>query len=194
MMLQSCREISIARTRQVAIMMDPYKGQGEEAVAAVAAKQLVDDDVVGPDPGDPAEPRQALEEIAGEPVPQEGAGEDHHEPLVAADAPAVGARGVGGRMVVEGVKEGAVDEVGRPDHGGRPDEESPGQSGQPVARAERRDAKHDLPQPPKVLLVPHALGNHNVGGIQGAAAIRSLEEDGQPTGTQSGPGQSVDLH
>jgi hypothetical protein len=160
-----------------------HQRQRHEPVTTITAKQLVDDGAVGPDPGDPREPRQALEEDAGEPVPHKRAHKDIEEPLVPADGPAVGPRRVRGRVVVEGVKEGAVDEVGGPDHGRRPDQEAARQPGQPVPGAERRDAKHHLPQPAKALLVPDLLGDNHVRGIESAAAVRSLRESAHASST-----------
>lgn len=77
-------------------------------------------------------------------------------------------------MVVERVKQGAIDQVGGPDHGGWPDQEATGQTSQSVASAECSDAKQDLESPAKLLAVEDLLGKKHISCIKNAATIRSL--------------------
>jgi hypothetical protein len=68
------------------------------------------------DPRDPRKVGEGLEEVPGEEVPREGAEEGVEEEALARDA-AVGAL-AGEVLGVEGVEEGAGDEVRWPDWGG----------------------------------------------------------------------------
>ena len=77
-------------------------------------------------------------------------------------------------MVVEGVEEGTVDKVGRPDHGGGPNEEASGEAGKAVAGAESRDTQENLPCPSERLLIPHLLGDNDVGSVKGTTAVCGL--------------------
>ncbi|KAH6607395.1 hypothetical protein Trco_003708 [Trichoderma cornu-damae] len=146
---------------QEAAVDGPVEGDGHEAVPVGGAEDLVDDDVGRGDPADPGKGGQALEDPAGEPVPDEGAEADDEEELVAADGPAA-------------VEEGDVDQVGGPDHGGGPNQEAAGQAGQAVPGAQGGDAEEKLEGPAEVLLVEELLGQQDVGGIEHATTIGSL--------------------
>lgn len=152
----------------------PVKGDGHEAIPVHPAKELVDDGAVGPNPAEKAKVREAFENPTREPVPDKcGEADDTEEP-VAADGPAVGSRGVGWRVVVQAVEHGAVDEVGRPDHGSWPDQEATGETGKAISGAERSDAKEELESPAKGLVVEEALGQENISSIQRTTTICGL--------------------
>ncbi len=77
-------------------------------------------------------------------------------------------------MVVKGVKEGAVHEISRPDHSGRPHQEAASQTSKTISNAKCGDAKEELESPAKVLLVKELLGQDHIGGIKRASTIGSL--------------------
>lgn len=77
---------------------------------------------------------------------------------------------------MQSVEQGAIDEIGGPDHGGGPDQEAAGETGEPVAGAQRGDAEEDLEGRPKVLAVKDLLRNQDVRGVDDAAAVGSLEQ------------------
>jgi hypothetical protein len=79
-------------------------------------------------------------------------------------------------MIVQCVEKGAVDQVGRPDHGCRPDQKTSRKTGESVPSAECRDAQQHLPAPAKVLTVESLLSYYNISCVQGTAAIGRLPE------------------
>lgn len=148
----------------------PVKGDGQETQAGVAAKDLVDDDVVG---GDPAGEHEELEELGkdlGNPLPDKGAGGDDEEEAVAANLPAVGHGRVGGRVVVQRVHDGGGDEHSGPHHGRGPDEEASGDASNAEAHGLGGEDEEDLEAPAELLVVEDFLGQQDVDGVGGGGS------------------------
>lgn len=120
-------------------------------------ENFVDYDTIRRNPHNPGKRRQALEDPSGEPVPDKGAKSNDEEQLVAADGPTVGLCRVRWRVIVQAVEESDVDQISRPDHGGRPNQEAASQASQPVSSTQRGDAEKKLESPAEVLLVPETL-------------------------------------
>lgn len=77
---------------------------------------------------------------------------------------------------MKGVKEGAVDEISRPDHGCGPHKESPGKTSKTVAGAQCRDAKQDLESPPKMLPIKLFLCYYHIGSIKRTTTVCGLQK------------------
>lgn len=162
------------RRAQKAAVYRPVERGGHKAISVRWAKDLLDNDAVRRNPTNPGKRRQALEDPTGEPVPDKGTKAYNEEQLVAADGPTVGLCRVGWRVIVQAVEEGDVDQVGGPDHGGRPDQEATSQAGQAISSTQRGDAKQKLECPAEILLVPQTLSQEDIGGIQYTTTIGSL--------------------
>lgn len=78
------------RRAQEAAVYGPVERGGHEAISVRGTENLLDNDTVGRNPANPSKRRQALEDPAGEPEPDKGAGANNEEQLVAADGPTVG--------------------------------------------------------------------------------------------------------
>lgn len=121
------------------------------------AENLVDNDIVWRNPANPGKRRQALEDPSGEPVPDKGTKANNEEQLIAADGPTVGLCRVRWRVIVQAVEESDVDQIGGPNHGGRPDQEATSQTSQAVSSTQRGDAEEKLESPAEILLVKETL-------------------------------------
>lgn len=120
------------RTQETAVYRPVERG-GHEPISVSWTKYLLDNDTVRRNPANPSKRREALEDPAGEPEPDKGTGAHNEKQLVAANGPTVGLCRVRWRVIVQAVEEGDVDQVGRPDHGGRPDQEATSQASQAVS-------------------------------------------------------------
>ena len=141
----------------------PVKRDRHQTVAGVSSKDLVDKHVVWRKPADPSEIRKSAEDPTREPIPDEACRADNQEELVPADAPSVGLRRIRAGVVMKRVEQGAIHEISGPDHGRRPDEETPGQTSQTVTGAESCDTEEQLESPAEVLAVKELLSDQNVG-------------------------------
>jgi hypothetical protein len=123
----------------------------------VVSKNLVDNDAVGCDPAGNRKVRQALENPAWKPVINEGATANDEEKLIASNGPTVSLGWVRSGMIMQGIEKRAVDQVGGPNHGCRPDKEATGKSSHSIASAECCNAKEKLKPKTKFLLVEDFL-------------------------------------
>lgn len=160
--------------------LGPVEGDGDQTESAGVPEQLVDDDVVGCDPGGESKVRKRLEDPAREEVPAEGAAENDQEVPVTTDAPSVRLARVGRGVVVEGVEERGVDQVGGPDHGCGPYQELAEQASETVAEHLRGKGEEKLEPPAKVVAVETLHGNDGVGRIRCAPSprVRDVGHDG----------------
>jgi len=115
--------------------LGPVKGEEAHAEARVNAKELIEGDVVWGSPADEGKDGKGLKEIAGEEEEEEGGEHEDDEEAVPCDA--LWRWMVGGEgdiesiifvLCMEGVEEGAGDEILWPDHASRPYEESPAEA------------------------------------------------------------------
>lgn len=121
--------------------LGPIQGEKAHAHAGVDAKKLIEGDVLGSGPADKGKDGEGFEEVAGEEEEEKGGGHDDDEEAVAGDAFGRGDVGDGkghGEGVVfvfcmEGVEEGAGDEVLGPDHASGPNEEAPAETSEAKA-------------------------------------------------------------
>jgi len=120
--------------------LGPVKGEEAHAKAGVNAKELIEGDIVRGSPADERKDREGLEEIAGEEEEKEGGEHEDDEEAVPCDALWGWTVGVEGDvesvvfvLCMEGVEEGAGDEVLWPDHAGRPHEEAPAEASETEA-------------------------------------------------------------
>lgn len=104
-------------------------------------------------PADPGKVREALEDPAREPIPDEAGTSKNEKPPIPSHSPTVGFGRVRRGVIVKCVEQGAVDEISGPNHGGRPDEETTCQTSETITGAESRDSEQELESPSKVLLV-----------------------------------------
>jgi len=120
--------------------LGPVKGEEAHAKAGVNAKELIEGDVVRGSPADERKDREGLEEIAGEEEEKEGGEHEDDEEAVPCDALWRWTIGVEGDiesvvfvLCMEGVEEGAGDEVLWPDHASGPNEEAPAEASETEA-------------------------------------------------------------
>lgn len=137
--------------------------------ASGVAKYLVHDHVVGCDPADPVEVGQALGDETREPIPAEASSKDIEEVPVSADTPSVGLARIGCLVVVKCVHQCGVGQCLRPDHGGRPDQEAPDDTGHAKPNTLGGEHEQHLEAPAKALLVVDLLGKKHVGSVRDTA-------------------------
>lgn len=80
---------------------------------------------------------------------------------------------------MQAVEEGDVDQVGGPNHGGRPNQEATGQASEAVSSTQGSDAEKKLKRPAEILLIKEALGKQDVGRIEHTTAVGSLRRGDQ---------------
>ena len=134
--------------------------------AGIVAEDLVDNHVIGCDPADPVEIREALGDPTGEPVPYETSGENVEEVSVSANAPSIGSGGIGWFVIVESIHKCRLGQGLGPDHGGRPDQESTHDSSHAEPDTLCREDEEHLEAPAKVLLIEDLLSQKDVSGIR----------------------------
>lgn len=76
---------------------------------------------------------------------------------------------------MKGVEERTVDQIGRPDHCGRPHQEATRKSSQSISSAESCDAEENLECPAELLAVENLLGQEDICRIKNTTAVSSLE-------------------
>lgn len=134
----------------------PIERDGEQADARLAAEQLIDENIVGRDPGGEREDLQELSHDLGNPLVAGGGGCNNQKELVSSNLPAIGQTRVGGRVVMKSVHDGE-DQIRGPHHGSGPDEKSPHDASQTKAHGLGRDDEKNLEAPTKVLVVENLL-------------------------------------
>lgn len=98
-------------------------------------------------PGNPSEVAQRRKDEVREPRPNEHSGHYPHEPLVAADGPAVRLRRIARRMVVQRVHEADVYQSRRPNHSSWFDQPFAHSPSEAEADALRRQGEQDVEAP-----------------------------------------------
>ena len=97
----------------------PVKSEDAHTQAIVDTKELVDDDIIGGDPADPVEVGESGEEIAGKEEEEKGGHAEIDIVSVATEASAFAVL-----FCVEGIEEGAGDQILGPEHTGWPHQEA----------------------------------------------------------------------
>lgn len=157
--------------------LGPVERDDSETEAGHGPEQLVDDDVVRCDPADPVERGKRGEEVTRDPVPAERADQSVREEALSGETSTRSYARI--LLGVQGVEQGASDQVGRPDHGRRVDQEPPCDASDretdlhgKIQIHQRRDwnvthelSRHD--QKPLVrkvlgLMVEHALNGNDI--------------------------------
>lgn len=82
---------------------------------------------------------------------------------------------------MQAVEEGDVDQIGGPNHGGRPNQEATGQASEAVSSTQGSDAEKKLKRPTEILLIKETLGKQDIGRIEHTAAVGSLRRGGSVT-------------
>jgi hypothetical protein len=95
--------------------LSPIESDKSHSEALEDAEHLVDLDIVGGDPADPREVGEGGEDVAGEEVPGGRSGKRVNEETLTAHTLTI--TGTGVLLGVEGIEEGAVHEIGGPNHG-----------------------------------------------------------------------------
>lgn len=149
---------------------------GEQTQASQGSENLVDNDVLGLDPGDPGKVRERLEDEAGEKVPAETGGEHHGEKCHSTDFPPVG-----GNVLVDvhvGQERGR-DQLLGVDHRRRVDQDLSHDSRKCKPNTLGTPNSHEVESPAKILFVEHILSKQDVGSIGGTAGTeRDVTHDG----------------
>lgn len=152
--------------------LGPIKGEEAHTEPMRGTEQLVDDDVVGDDPADPAEVAEGGEEVAGDEVPGDRPGETDEEEAFAGHASTVTNTSIVGR--VQSVEKGACDEIGGPDHGWGLDEEPTSDTTDGETDELCRHDDHPLVTEIVVLVVVDALNGDDVGSVGGISTDGGL--------------------
>lgn len=148
----------------------------EQSQTSLSTKDLVDDDVLWFDPGDPGKVRERLENETGEKVPAETGGENHSKESHSTDFPPVG-----GNVLVDvhvGQKRSG-DQLLRVNHGRRVNQDFSHDSGKSKANTLGTPDSHKIKTPAKVLLVVNILSKQNVGSVGSTTSTkRDVTHDG----------------
>ena len=104
--------------------LTPVEGDNGHSKPRYSTEELVDDNIVRNNPANPVGVRERLKHVAREPVPRERADEDVSEEAFARNSPTITHTSIALR--VKCVEERTRNEVCWPDHGGRLNKESSG--------------------------------------------------------------------
>lgn len=120
-----------------------------EADTGRLTEKLVDDDVIGSDPGDPGKSAERRDDEVREPRPNEHAPHTIHEPSVTGYRPAIGLGRVTLPVIVKSIQETNVDQSARPDHSCGLNKELPDRTCKSETETLCRKGKEDVKTPAK---------------------------------------------
>lgn len=164
---------SLERREQETSDNTPVKGDGQQTKASLATEHLVDGNIVRGNPDGEHEELEELGQNLWHPFPGKGSAGDDKEEAVTANLPAVGLAWVRGSVVVQRVHHGGGDEVSRPDHGGRPDEETASHASNTESHSLSGKDEEQLETPLELLVVEDFLSEENVDGVGNASTSSS---------------------